>query len=170
MVEAQPAKLPLLERVCAELPGVRVVSAPLSSKAGEEISFFEMETGSSLLPEQSNIPRVERRLTTKTLDEVAEFVADPIFLKIDVQGAELMVLEGGATTLSRSDCVQLEVATLPYNRGAPTFLEVVKYMDSHEFVPYDLAGWSRPNDVHLVQVDLLFARRDSPLRPTFFAF
>ena len=99
MVEAQPAKLPLLDRVCAELPGVRVVSAPLSSKSGEKISFFEMETGSSLLPEQSNIPRVERILTTKTLDEVAELVAGPIFLKIDVQGAELLVLEGGATTL-----------------------------------------------------------------------
>jgi len=82
-----------------------------------------------------------------------------------VQGAGLLVLAGGQKTLARSEVVQLEVALLPYNEGAPTFLEVLSYMNDHGFVPFDISGESRPMG-HLVQIDLLFVRRDSPLRPT----
>jgi hypothetical protein len=66
--------------------------------------------------------------------------------------------------------VQLEVAMLPYNKGAPSFLEVLSYMDKRDFVPLDVSGFSRPNGVDLVQIDVLFVRRDSSLRPTFIEF
>jgi hypothetical protein len=129
-----------------------------------------METGSSFFPERSNIRREEERLITERLDDIAAHLAGPLFLKVDVQGAELQVLAGGAETLSRCELVQLEVALLPYNEGAPTILEVLTYMDDRDFVPLDICGFSRPNDIHLVQIDVLFARRDSKLRPTFFQF
>jgi FkbM family methyltransferase len=170
MVEAQPEKALFLDKVCADLPGVSRQSALLSAQAGERITFYEMETGSSFLPEQSNVSRIERELLSTTLDEIASHVRGPLFLKIDVQGAEIQVLEGGGQTLARSDLVQLEVAMLPYNEGAPTMLEVLRYMDERGFVPFDLSGWSRPNGIDLVQVDLLFVQRSSSFRQTFFEF
>lgn len=58
---------------------------------------------------------------------------------------------------------------LEYNKGAPSLLEVISYMNDRDF-PYDLSGWGRPNGVDLVQVDLLFAPARSPLRTRFFEF
>lgn len=173
MIEAQDAKKPYLDAVCADLRDVRYVSTLLGSAPGEQVTFYEMETGSSLLPERSNVPRVERTLTTRTLDEVAGEGAGglaPLFLKIDVQGAELRVLAGGSETLKRTEIVQLEVALLPYNEGAPTMLEVMTFMDARGFVPLDVAGFIRPNGRDLVQLDLLFAQRNSALRPDYFTY
>lgn len=170
MVEAQTAKTPFLDQVCNDYPLARYVSTVLSDTAGKTVTFYEMLSGSSFLPEQSNAPRTATELTTRTLDEVTESLpGSSLFLKIDVQGAELLVLAGGQNTLARSDIVQLEVAMLPYNEGAPTFLEVISYMDARGFVPYDISGESRPMG-HLVQIDLMFIRRDSPLRPTSITF
>lgn len=170
MVEAQPGKASALERMCDDERGLRFASAVLGSASGKQVTFYEMETGSSLLPERSNVERVQRVLVTQALDEIAGDFTGPLFLKIDVQGAELDVLRGGTETLGRAPLVQLEVALLPYNEGAPTFLEVIQYMDDRGFVPYDVAGFSRPTGVDLAQVDVLFVDRESPLRVERFEF
>jgi FkbM family methyltransferase len=170
MVEAQEGKAAGLRAICTELENVSFASAVLGSTAGREVTFYEMETGSSYFPEQSNAPRKERTYVTRTLDELAQGFAAPLFLKVDVQGAELEILAGGGETLSRCELVQLEVALLPYNKGAPTMLEVLNAMDSKGLVPLDISGFSRPNGVDLVQVDILFAQRGSALRPEFISF
>ena len=170
MVEAQAAKTPALDQVCADLALARYVSTVLSGKAGETVTFYEMETGSSFLAEQSNAPRSETKLITRTLDELAEHLpGSSLFLKIDVQGAELHVLAGGQQTLARAAVVQLEVALIPYNKGAPTMIEVLSYMDERGFVPFDISGESRPTG-HLVQIDMLFVPSASKLRPTSIVF
>jgi FkbM family methyltransferase len=170
MVEPQASKAPLLERVAGELPNTRFVPTLLAAEAGREVTFYEMETGSSMLPENSDVARREVRLTTRTLDEIATDLPQPIFLKIDAQGAELQILAGGQQTIPRCDLVQLEVALQAYNAGAPDFQETVTTMKQHGFVPYDFSGFSRPNGLDLVQVDIVFVREDSSLRPTFFKF
>lgn len=170
MVEPQPAKQAILQTVAAELSRARLVQAPLSDKAGQQVPFYVMETGSSLLPENSNVERSVLQVTTRTLDEVAEGLPGPMFLKIDVQGNEIAVLKGAAATLEKCELIQLEVALLPYNEGAPTFLETISFMDALGFVPLDISGFSRPNGVDLVQTDLLFCRSGSALRPSRFHF
>ena len=171
LVEPQPSKAPLLERLASEIPAARFESALLAAEEDQEVTFYEMETGSSMLPERSNVPRRERRLTTKTLDSVAGCgLPAPTFLKIDAQGAEVEILKGGHDTLQGCDMIQLEVAMLPYNSGAPEFLETLTFMKDLGFVPYDFSGFSRPNGVDLVQVDILFVREDSPLRRQEFVF
>jgi FkbM family methyltransferase len=170
MVEAQESKSAQLQALCRELDGVSFESAVLAGESGQEVTFYEMETGSSYFPEQSNAPRTARTYKTRTLDELARGMPGPLFLKLDVQGAELEVLAGAAETLRRCELVQLEVALLPYNKGAPTMLDVLSYMSERDFVPLDISGFSRPNGVDLAQIDVLFARRSSPLRPDFFTF
>ena len=170
MIEAQPGKVQFLEQVCRDLPNVTFRSAVLGEVAGQAITFYEMETGSSIMPERSNVARIERSFVSQTLDDVAQAAGDSLFLKIDVQGAELCVLRGGTRTLARASLVQLEVALLPYNEGAPAMLEVMNFMDAHDFVPYDFCGFSRPTGGDLIQIDILFAPRRSNLRPTHFEF
>ena len=171
MVEAQRRKAERLEALCSELGDVSFTSAVLGSEGGKEVTFFEMETGSSYFPERSNAPRTATTYVTRTLDEVARSLGDgPLFLKIDVQGAELEVLAGGPETLVRCEVVQLEVPVVTYNEGAPSLLDVIRYMDERNFVPADVSGFSRPNGVDLVQMDLLFLQRTSSLRTNFVHF
>ena len=170
MIEAQAAKKTMLDKVCADLPDVTYSSSLLGATNGEAVDFYEMETGSSFYAEQSNAPRQTKKMLTETLSTVAKsFQGENLFLKIDVQGAELKVLEGGSDILSRCGVIQLEVAMLPYNEGAPTMLQVLNYMENCDFVPFDISGESRPRG-HLVQIDMLFTRRNSFLRPTFINF
>lgn len=170
MVEAQTAKKTILDAVCRDVRGVTLENSVLSATAGEEVVFYEMETGSSLRPENSNVPRVERRLMSKTLDDIAIALPGPIFLKVDVQGAELDILRGGQSTLARSEVVQLETALLPYNDGAPQIVDLLVQMREWGFVPLDFAGFIRPNGIDLVQTDIIFVRSDSDLRATRFVF
>ncbi len=170
MVEPQASKRPHLEGVCRDLDGVRYVQALIGRRSGETTAFFEMETGSSIFPERSDVPRVRSNLPTVTLDELAGALPGPLMLKVDVQGAELEVLAGGLQTLARCEVVQLEVPIVPYNEGAPTMLEVMGYMAERGFVPLDISGYSRPNGVDLAQIDVLFVPGASRLRTTFFQF
>lgn len=166
MVEAQRGMAARLQALCSELRGVGFASAVLGTESGKEVTFFEMGTGSSYLPERSNAPRTAVKYRTKTLDEVAESFAGPLFLKVDVQGAELDVLAGGSATLERSEVVQLEVPLVAYNEGAPSLLDVLRYMEQREYALIDICGFARPNQVDLVHADFLFVRRNSPLRLT----
>ncbi|MEO5494542.1 MAG: FkbM family methyltransferase [Sphingomonas sp.] len=172
MVEGQAALIPALEAFAATRNDLAVAGAVLSAKSGEEVPFHEMGTGSSIFAEASNAPRTTKTTTARTLDEVAaDFLASVSapFLKIDVQGAELNVLEGGTTVLEKASLVQLEVAMLQYNQGAPLMPDVVAWMAQRGWLPTEISGFSRPSGP-LVQIDLLFARADSPLRPSEFRF
>ena len=170
MVEPQDAKGPKLDAVCRQLPNTSLAACLLGAQAGATVTFYEMETGSSFLAEQSDAPRQARQYTLSTLDDIAaDFPGEHLFLKIDSQGAELEILKGGLNTLRRSALVQLETAVMPYNSGAPSLLEVLAFMQDKGFVPLDISGHTRIQG-HLVQVDFLFTPPDSPLRKTFFNF
>lgn len=176
MVEPQAADQPALQAVFAELPHTHIANHVLTNEAGKTVTFYQLDTGqagvsssgSSLKPERSDVPRTELSLISETLDRVAEERAN-IFLKIDAQGAELDILRGGTATLARCALVQLEVAVMQYNEGAPTMLEILSFMDAHGFAPIDISGRTRLQG-HLVQIDMLFAPNDSPLRKDFFRF
>ena len=170
MIEPLSSKAESLRALADSLERTSFVDALLGAEAGRTVTFYEAGTGSSVHREQSNVEFKETSLKTSRLDDVAVQLDGPIFLKLDVQGAELEILDGGSKTLDRSDLVQLEVALLPYNEGAATFLQVIEYLDQRGFVPFDIAGMIRPTGGELVQVDMLFVSIGSPLRPKHFVF
>jgi FkbM family methyltransferase len=172
MVEAQPALLADLRAFAASTPGVHCAHALLAAEKGRKVEFHEMGTGSSMFAEASDAPRTSRTLETDTLDAIASAAlpgAGDLFIKIDVQGAELEVLAGAEETLSHAALVQLETAMLPYNAGAPLLPEVVGWMAERNWFPIEVSGFSRPRN-ELVQIDLLFAPEPSALRPRYFRF
>ena len=168
MVEANPEKEAHLKAVARRLgPSVHLRMALLGRGSRSEIPFYAMESGSSVLPENTSFDRKELVLPMTTLDEVIADVAleGPTLLKVDVQGYELEVLRGGSQTLDRSEVVLLEVSLLEYNQGAPLMPEVIAFMDAAGFVPYDVCGQlRRDTDAALFQIDIIFVRPDSPLR------
>jgi hypothetical protein len=132
-----------------------------------------MESGSSVLAEQSNVPRKVLSLPMETLDDILleKKLKNVSFLKLDVQGYEMEVLKGATETLKEVEVVMTEVSFLPYNRSGPLFNEVVQFMKGHEFVAYDICSLMRFYlDGSLLQADVIFVREKSPYRKSFFQY
>ena len=159
--------------MCSEVPAAKFEISLLGREDGRETPFNVMERGSSLYSERSNAPRTQIALKTQTLDSVLRrypHLGTPLLLKLDVQGAELDVLAGGSQTLASTEVVQLEVALMHYNEGAPDIISVVNFMDEHDLVFFDVCGFVKPDPRYLSQIDLLFVRRNSNLRTDHFTF
>ena len=173
MVEAQTEMKMLLDSVRADIPAASSAICLLGKDEGAEVVFNVMETGSSIYSERSNVPRTQRTITMKTLDQLIREhpkLKAPLFVKLDVQGAELEILTGGQSALASAEVVQLEVALLQYNEGAPLAHNVIEFMVSQGFLLFDIGGFVRPKPLHLAQMDVLFVKKDLSLRQSFFEF
>lgn len=168
MIEARNEMKTWLDRVVSEHRDISYQIALLGSSECE-IDFHVQDTGSSIYAERSNAPRTVIPINMATLDLLNLSMKPPLFIKIDVQGAELDVLSGAEQTLAKTEVLQLEVPLLPYNEGAPTIEKEISFLSDHGFVIYDIAGFIRPKG-HLAQMDMLFVRRDSKLRPNYFTY
>jgi hypothetical protein len=112
--------------------------ALLGAESREEVRFYQMGTGSSVLAERSSTQRNELKLRMSTLDDlVAAEVNSPMLLKLDVQGYELEVLRGARKILAEAEVVVIECSLIQYNDGAPLFAEVVSFMSERGFLVYD---------------------------------
>ena len=103
----------------------------------------------------------------RTLDACLEagLFQQPQLLKLDVQGYELEVLEGGQRVLAGCDAVLAEVSFFLFHPEMPTADEVIAYLRERGFVVYDTMGLLRlPEDDALAQMDFMFVRADHRLR------
>lgn len=81
-------------------------------------------------------------IETTTLDAIAqaEKIDEIDFIQIDVQGANLNVLQGATSLLEKSIlAVQIEVEFSPLYLNEPLFSEIDRFMRAHGFVLFDLA-------------------------------
>lgn len=169
MVEPQANKLPLLEAVCSYYPDVECESVLLGPRDGEVLDFIEMETGSSVLEEQSRFSRNTVYKSAVTLDTLISRRAEGFeavdFLKLDVQGYEIEILKGAPKVLSSCELVLMEASLIPINRGCPLIHDVIEFMASSGFRLLDFCSQIRRKDTALWQTDLLFISGDSAFIP-----
>ncbi len=167
MIEAQSDKEIYLKKVKKQFgKSVDYCLNLLASKSNEQVVFNEMESGSSVLEEQSSIPRKKITCQTQTLDSITSKFDfnNTDLLKLDVQGYELEVLKGATKTLNSVNVILMEVALLRINKGAPVINEVLSFMEQKNFVPYDVCSLiRRPLDHALWQIDMIFVRENSHL-------
>jgi FkbM family methyltransferase len=170
MIEPQTRHAQALNEVCRRHGnGVRVINTLVGAREASDVPFVVLDdglgTGSSVLAENSDVPRHVEKRDMSTLDIVvreAGFPA-PDFVKLDVQGYEIEVLRGAQRVLEGASFVLLEVSVWQYNHGSPLISDVLEWMKKRGFVTYDVFDLSRREDGVLVQMDLLFIREDSVL-------
>ncbi|MFJ3231204.1 FkbM family methyltransferase [Streptomyces sp. NPDC086787] len=76
---------------------------------------------------------------TRRLDEVEEVGAFDL-LKIDIQGAELMVFQGAGQKLAEAVAVHTEVSFVPLYEDQPVFGDVDQELRSRGFIPHTFAA------------------------------
>ena len=144
-----PLEERLQERARTE-PGHRLTLLPYATGDGGTYTLYiaNEDSNSSLFP--LNEPHNARfnhigqlrvvqttRVKTHRLDDVLP--EGPVdFLKLDVQGAELMTLQGAERVLSETAVVHCEVMFSPMYIGEPLFCDIQRHLISRKFELIDL--------------------------------
>lgn len=174
MIEAQPDKETYLKKIKDQFPStVDYTIRLLGAEEKDAVSFFKLETGSSVLKEQSNAPYDVTMLPMHTLDKVIaeRNIPKVSLLKLDVQGFELEVLRGARETLKNTEVILLEVSFLPFNKDCPLFNDVINFMKEQGFLVYDIGAIMRwRKDKTLLQADIFFVKKYSPWRLSYFEY
>jgi FkbM family methyltransferase len=163
-IEPQDSKQQDLRTLAAVHPNVTVIQALLGRENVPDVSFAEIGSGSSVLNPENN-GASEKRMTTIDVLIGSGIIVPPEFLKLDVQGYEIEVLEGWSKGFETCTVIQCEISLLPLIPGAPLLHDVIDYLNGRGFIMFDVDELIRsPSDGAVWQIDALFCRADSPLR------
>jgi FkbM family methyltransferase len=109
-------------------------------------------------------------IATRRLDDIVE-LPQIDFLKMDVQGSELSILQNGRKKLSKCVAIQIEISFIPLYKNQPPFGLLDTELRSQGFIPHrfmDIKRWSitptvRNNDPRqpfnqLLEGDIVYIR------------
>jgi len=174
-----------LDKITKQLGNAEYQINVLSGRSGDTVQFFEDgNTGNSMFKEDSKhyADAKSSTRTTITLDDaikishlknndkgVKDYIVD--FIKVDVQGAELLALQGGLKTLAEASFVQVESSLTEYNPGGACFYEVDEFFRSQGFYLYEMTEFFRNpsfKTMGIGQFDSLYVRPSSDRLPAQF--
>ena len=165
---------PCLEKIMEKYPNACYFPAAASKESGDiTIHVHPDLVGSSLYleDEDSNVNGEPRVVPAITLDEICEknHFEGPYLIKVDVQGAELQVLQGGSQVFDHTELVILEVVLFQFFVGGSQFFDVISFMKQRGFVAYDIFDpHYRPLDHAMSQVDIAFVKEFGEFRKVHF--
>ena len=146
-----------------------VINTILNNYDGE-VDWYEMRnTGDSINKERTHhfnncfpLKKECKQLDTIFKNENFDLI------KIDVQGAEIKVLEGGKELIKNTSFIIIEMPFMcQYNENTPNFLEHIKKLDELGFIPYDIVEQHRCDETLLFQVDICFINKNYELNKRF---
>jgi FkbM family methyltransferase len=104
----------------------------------------------------------KQTVPVERLDELASGLVPPdgsLMIKIDTQGYEMHVLKGAGGLLPRVVAMQLELSLVALYEGAPSFSEMIQYMQSIGFDIFNIVPVFKDNRTgRVLQVDGYFIR------------
>ena len=140
----------------------------LLSDSEKDVDFYIRKneprcTGNSIYRENTSFYDddqilIEKR-QTKTLSNLLN---NQVFdlIKIDVQGSEIDIINGGLNIIKEAKGILMEVSLMEYNQNSPTKDFVYEYMDNLGFKPVELIGnINHPLTYELIQQDILFLNK-----------
>jgi FkbM family methyltransferase len=166
LIDPTPESLPHMQRISRRL-SCEIHLLALGDHDGEaRLEVRSDIQGSTLLEEEGERDYLRfEAVPLRRFDTLFPHIARPALCKIDVQGAELMVLRGMTEVLNQLDVVIVETSTIATVKGGAEVAEVIAFMDGHGFVVADILGLKRrPLDRTTAQLDLLFIPKASSLR------
>jgi FkbM family methyltransferase len=133
-----------------------------------EVTFYtrsdKPDTAGNSYYEESNYWDIQHlvqknKITLQKLDDM--FTDDTTFelIKIDTQGSELDILNGGKILCKKASVIILEVAYMEYNKGAPLKDEVISFMEDFGFEKKMSIG-EHYSENKMIQKDLVFLNRN----------
>ena len=160
----------------AEWLSDRAIIALLGDRERDDVNFYTLgmdknTTGSSIFLEQtfhynplSTLVLKKHMTTVDALHRKHNFFGSWStngLIKIDAQGAELLILKGAASFILEKlpRFILLECSITQYNKDAPLFAEVIAYMAKIGYAAIDIFGMSYGDRGVLIQTDIMFERR-----------
>ncbi len=146
-----------------------VIVAAVGDKSGTAVLHVDEHLyGASLIEagavSKGDLERVE--VSVRTLDDIATELAlsGQGLVKLDIQGAEILAIEGARSMLKSVTAFLVEVTIDPSSSEVPSVLSIATFFDGLGYVYYDDAGeWRDPQSGVLLQKDIMFVRRDHAL-------
>lgn len=136
----------------------------------EVVTFYSNNTtGDSLLKEQTQY-YTEGRCVAKEvqMSSLKKVVSDnklplPNLIKMDVQGAEKLIIQGSPEIIKHAEVVILETKILEYNKDAALISEIMNLMDGLGYRMLDILEFHYLPSGELNELDILFVKKDSTL-------
>ncbi len=174
--EPSPHTFSVLRQNTAHAGNVRLNPMALFSHTAEltlqdfgvEFSEFNTLTVGRLDEETQRQRRLEPRQITVQADSVDHYVQTtgmaPNFVKIDAEGAELLILSGMASVMAQvRPLISLEVAEDPVEADGPT-RQNLRFMEQRGYIPYECENAELRQHVprsRYIYENLLFVHHDS---------
>jgi FkbM family methyltransferase len=169
LVEPQAEFEPFLRKICETYEAEYVIAAAGAAPGTVVLNVHQELHSSSLLKEVEGtaVDGKPRQVPMVTLDQMCaeRKLKGPYLIKLDVQGAELQVLEGSQRTLEETEALVVEVSLFASMIGGPQLHDIVARMKELGFVAYDMWGiLHRPLDNALAQADMIFVKEHGRFR------
>lgn len=135
-------------------------------KEDNDVKFFSHGgTGDSMYPEFDEFLKVRSEFRSARSYKIDTLIKDhqnfppPDFLKLDVQGAELDVLNGATETIKLVKVMLIECPIVNYNLGSPNIHEYLEFMFRNDFVPFFVTEIHRLQQI-VTQIDIAFIAKN----------
>jgi FkbM family methyltransferase len=172
LIEPVPKLIPVLEANFPNRNVFKIINAAVSDSNGETRFFIneEFDSISSLLKIHNEKDELKRlKIKEPTAIKVKTFTLDHIFedqqlqgidlLKIDVQGAEHLVLKGGIEALKKTKLVYTEFSFKPLYDQSSVFFDLYKIFYDHGFILASISPGFSSAEGELLQGDALFVNK-----------
>ena len=166
LIDPTPESLSHMQRIARRL-NAQILNLALGDRDGEAMIEIRADIQGSTLFEEIGPRDFLRKESVKVrrFDTVIGAFERPALCKIDVQGSELLVLNGMTGRIAEIDAFLLETSTIATVKGGPEAYDVLRFMKEHGFVMFDVVGMKRrPLDGATAQLDMIFVAEESYFR------
>lgn len=160
----------VLERNLRGVPNVKIFPVALGDKK-EELSLIVPEKSDGLSSflnfnqdanEFYSVDKSEKQVVSvDTLDNVIDEITGTVVVKIDTQGFELKVIEGGKNIIGKSDAVLLECSFAQVHEAVePTFNSCNAALSDLGFVPVIFQRYGTQFNTYAFERDVLYVKKN----------
>jgi FkbM family methyltransferase len=147
--------------------GAKDGSLPINVMASDQFSSF-LEPDNSRVRDYAelNVPCHVETVAVRTLDVVLPVLQERLgfdrpYLKLDTQGFDIEVLQGGRDSLGAVRALQTEASVIGIYKGMPGYVDTIRYLDERGFDITGLYPVSRDRSLRLVEFDCVMINRSA---------